>query len=83
MSRDNLFLKNSYPGKTEVASRYTISNLCFEPNISRTSSYPSISVGEKISMFPLSKIGNNKNNVKSENTRNNVAIVEIGNNAEI
>jgi hypothetical protein len=40
-------------------------------------------VGEKISMFPLSKIGNNKNNVKSENTRNNVAIVEIGNNAEI
>ncbi len=27
MSRDNLFLKNSYPGKTEVASRYTISNL--------------------------------------------------------
>ncbi len=27
MSRDNLFLKNSYPGKTEVASRYTILNL--------------------------------------------------------
>ncbi len=27
MKRDNLFLKNSYPGKTKVASRYTISKI--------------------------------------------------------